>query len=191
MDNSQPLSFLTRRKTHRVMGPRPCSWIPSSSDSSSLNEHRDMWPWTVPGRGLCRKSTLRSTTSTESSDSDISSSSSSPVHTSKLLDDCGDKPYCHHARKRKPTGPRAPRNSSCFDVRPRLVISTSFPLIPQLQRENSPTTPAPVQSADILEPSHIPPFTINSPTNFLLDWDAIFEMMECSDAFPDSAGASK
>ncbi|KAF8558956.1 hypothetical protein OG21DRAFT_861968 [Imleria badia] len=183
MDNSHPL---IHRRTHRVMGPRPCSWISSSSDSSlSSSEHLDVWPRTIRGRRLRRESTLRSTTSTESSDSSISSSSSSPVHTPNILLECGDNPYYHHARKRKPAGPRAPRNSSCFDVRPRLVIRTSSPVIPQLQRKNSPTTP-PVQSADVLESSQLPPFAINSPTNFLLDWDAIFEILECSDAFPDS-----
>jgi len=181
MDDSQPLSILTHRKTHRVRGPRPCSWMSFSSDSS-LNDHRDTWPCTIRGSGLSRGSTLRSTTSTESSDSSVSSStSSSPMNAPKALVERGEKSYYRHARRRKPAGPRASRNSSCFNVRPGLMINTSLSATPQLQRGVSPTT-LPIQSADILQSPQIPPFTINSPSNFLLDWDVIFEiLLGCSE----------
>lgn len=189
MDDSQPLSMHTRRKIYRVRGPRPCSWISSSSDSSS-NEPRDIWPWPgwpVPRSILSRGSTLRSTTSSASLESCPSSSSSSPLQTPNILVECSEKPYSRHARRRKPAGPRAPRNSSGFDVRPKLLINTSLPAIPQLQRETSPTTPV-QSSAVMLHSPHIPPHTINSPTNFPLDWDAIFEILGCSEALPDGMG---
>ena len=184
MDDS-PLSMLTRRKTYRVRGPRPCSWISSSSDSSS-NEHRDIWPWTIQRPGLSRRSTLRSTTSTESSDSTISSPSSSPVNAPKALIEYGEKPHHRLARRRKPAGPRDPRNSACFDVRPALMLNTSLPVIPQPRQEISPTTP-PIQSAEMLQSPQTPPFAIHSPSDFLLDWDAIFEILGCSETLSDGA----
>ena len=188
MDDSQHLSILTHRRTHRVRGPRPCSWMSFSSDSSS-NEHHDTWPCTIRGPGLSRGSTLRSTTSTKSSDSSISSSSSSPVNAPKALVEHGEKPYYRHARRRKPAGPRASRNSSCFNVRPGLKINTSLSATPQRQRGVSPTT-SPIQSADMLHSPQVPPFPINSPSNFLLDWDVIFEtLLGCSETLPDSAGS--
>ena len=183
--------MFTHRKTYRVRGPRPCSWISFSSDSSS-NEHQDIWPWTIrePGFKLSRGSTLRSTTSTESSDFSTSSPSPSPLNTPKTLIEYGEKPYYRHARRRKPAGPRAPRNSSRFDVRPGLKINTSLPVIPQFQRGISPTAP-PIQSANILQSpqTQIPPFSIDPPINYLLDWDVIFEILGCSEALPDSAGS--
>jgi hypothetical protein len=182
MDDSQSLSMFTHRKTYRVRGPRPCSWISVSSDSSS-NEHQDIWPWTIRGPGS-RGSTLRSTTLTEPSDSGISSSPSPPLNAPKALVEHGEKPYYRHSRRRKPTGPRAP----CFDVRPGLKINTSLHVIPQFQREISPTTP-PIHSADTFQSPQTPPITVNSPTNFLLDWDAIFEILGCSETPPDSAGS--
>lgn len=182
MDDSRPLSMLTHRRTYRMRGPRPCSWLSTSSDSS-LNEHQDIWPWLI-ARSLSRESTLRSATSAGSSNSTISSSS--PVQTPDVLVEYSEKPYCRHVRRRKPAGPRAPRNSSCFDIRPGLSINTSLPAIPQFQREMSPTMP--IQSAVIPQSSHMAPLTINSPTNFLLDWDVIFEILGCSEALADGTG---
>lgn len=190
MEVSHSLSTLTHRKTYRVRGPRPYSWVSSSpSSDSSSNEYRDVWPWTIGSSNLSRGSTLRSSTSTQSSDSSVSSSSH-PVHTPDAPVEYDDKPYYRHGRRQKPAGPRAPRNDSCFDVRRQgLRINTSQSVIPQLQREVSPITPAltPVQSTDKLQSPQIPPFTMNSPTNFPLDWDAIFEILGCS-ALPNGAG---
>lgn len=187
MDDAQPLPVLNRIKRHCVRGPRPCSWVSSSSESSS-SEHRDIWSWTVQGSSMHRRGTLRSTASSEASDY-TASSLSSPVSTPNVLE-FGDKSYSRRAHRRKPAGPRPPRNSSSFDVRPSLLINTSPPTIPQFRRENTPTTP-PLKSADILPlPStKIPLPIVNSPTNFLLDWDAIFEILGCSDTPPDSVGS--
>lgn len=188
-------STLTHRKTHRVRGPRPYSWISSSSSSdSSSNEYGDVWPWTLGSSNLSRESTLHSSTSSQSSVSSTSSSSSHPVRIPDPPVEYDGKPYYRHGRRRKPAGPRAPRNGSCFDVRKLgLWINTSPLVIPQFQRELSPITPVltPVPSTDMLQSPPIAPSTMNSPTNFLLDWDAIFEILGCSEGPPRVRKAGK
>ena len=187
MEVSHPLSRSTHRKTHRVRGPRPYSWISSGSDSS--NECRDIWPWAIRSPNVSRESTLRWTSSTESSDSDsfVSSPSSHPVHAPDAGIACGGKPHHRHGRRRKPAGPRAPRDGACFDVRPLgLWINTSPSVIPQFQRDVSPIIPsltpiAPDQRIEMFPSRQMTPFAI-TPTNFALDWDAIFELLGCSEA---------
>ena len=164
--------LLTHRRTHRVRGPRPFSWISSSSDSSP-NEY---WPWIIRSSSLSRMATQRSF----SPDSSISSSSS---HTTHTADSSVGYSETRRRRRRKPAGPRAPRDSACFEVqRVGPVVNTSPSVIPRCQREDSPIIRGPtrIDSMDMCQFSPTPT-SVHSPSSFPLDWDAIFELLGCSD----------
>ncbi|KAF8845622.1 hypothetical protein BDN67DRAFT_286545 [Paxillus ammoniavirescens] len=160
MDDLPPLPTFTRRKMSRVQGPRPCSWM---STSSVLMDDQDLWSWTSRGADLARVSTMRSYSS---------------KYTPSMLPEYGaqPKPHSRHSHRRKPAGPRSAHDVPHFIKRPALTINTtSFSRLqeevpPAVSVERGPTVPLP----------RIPPLVVSSPTNFLLDWDEIFEVLGCS-----------
>jgi len=166
MEVSHSLSQLAHRMTVRVRGPRPYSWISSSPDSFP----NECWPWGIQGPQRC-----------SSPDSCISSSSSShPTHTAEssvVYDETR-----RNRRRRKPAGPRAPRDNAYFDVqRVRLVVNTSPSVIPRFQREDSPIIWGPAFDGTHMRRSSQMPTLAHSPGSFPLDWDAIFELLGCSE----------
>ncbi|KIK99699.1 hypothetical protein PAXRUDRAFT_465816 [Paxillus rubicundulus Ve08.2h10] len=178
MDDLPALPTFTYRKTSRVQGPRPCSWI--STSSTSVDDH-DIWSWTSGGADLARISTMRSYSSGDSTYSNASSSSSSSPsveYAPNILPEYGaqPKPRSRHSHRRKPAGPRSAHDALHFVTRPALTINTTA--FSRLQKEvpravsveRSPTPP----------PPGIPPSEARSPTDFLLDWDEIFEVLGCS-----------
>jgi len=191
MDDLSPLPTFTRRRASRVQGPRPCSWM---SPSSSSADDRDLYLWSNQQANLARGSTIHSCYSSDSSCSSASSSSfSSPCteHPPNISFDYSaqSKPHSRHSHRRKPGGPRPAHDVPHVGMRPALAINTTIPtalpVFPQLQEQAVSEECAPT-----LPPPHIPPLLACSPTNFLLDWDAIFEVLGCSRAHPGSTDGS-
>ncbi|KIJ70427.1 hypothetical protein HYDPIDRAFT_105145 [Hydnomerulius pinastri MD-312] len=184
-DDLPPLPTFARRKMSRVQGPRPCSWI----HSSSAAEDQDLWSWPYRQADLSRGSTTCSRSSSESSHSSATSSSfssSSIEYTPNIASDYGaqSQPRPHRSHRRKPLGPRPPHDVPHFDKRPALAISTSIPLeIPVLpQPQDTVPHAASLEHAPTLPAPKIHSLIASSPTNYLLDWDAIFEVLGCSRA---------
>ncbi|KAF9224324.1 hypothetical protein BS17DRAFT_67053 [Gyrodon lividus] len=182
MDDLSHLHPVTRKRTSRVQGPRPCSW---TSPSSSSGDNQDLWSWTNRRADLARGSTLRSNSSSESSYSTATSfSSPSAEYTPNItLTEYGaqSKPHSRHSHRRKPAGPRPAHNILHSIKRPALVINTALPIDIPVHLRFQEELPEAVfaERAQTHPLPWIPPLA-DSPTNFLLDWDAIFEVLGCS-----------
>ncbi|KAG1753679.1 uncharacterized protein EDB91DRAFT_411871 [Suillus paluster] len=190
-DNIAPLPLFSPRKTSRLRGPRPCSWLQTAT--SVREESEESWSWTCRQVGLSRASTICSRTSSDSSlsnQSSITSESSSP--SASCIDDTESLPFDHkssriHKRRSqrlRPSGPRPPStpHSPSSPVRPTLSVNTSLVQLPPVPLEQpvlpldlagfphiaptEPTTPAP----------QLPPAIAFSPSD-ILDWDTIFEVL--------------
>ncbi|KAG2071954.1 hypothetical protein BDR04DRAFT_1097625 [Suillus decipiens] len=188
-DDVTPLPVFSLRKTSRLRGPRPCSWLQTGIPIREENE--GSWSWTCQQVDLSRASTVCSRTSSDSASSNQSSiTSESSSGSSSHIDDTQSLPCDHmssrrHRRRpqrRRPLGPRPPScpHSPTSPKRPTLSVNISLsssvplekPILPLPLEEfphiapTEPTTPAP----------HLPPAIAFSPSD-LLDWDAIFEVL--------------
>lgn len=188
-DDLAPLPIISRRRTSRLQGPRPCSWL--QSGITIREEIEGSWSCTRRQADLSRASTICSRTSSDSVSSNQSSSASESLSSSSsCIDDTQSSPYDqmssrrHECRpqRRRPSGPRPPScpHSPNSPMRPTLCVNTSLslpisleePVIPLSLTEfphiapTEPTTPAP----------HLPPAIAFSPSD-ILDWDAIFEVL--------------
>ncbi|KAG0699848.1 hypothetical protein DFH29DRAFT_27696 [Suillus ampliporus] len=191
-DNLAPLPVFSRRKTSRLRGPRPCSWL--QTGTSVREEPEESWSWTCRQADLSRASTRCSRTSSDSSLSNQSSitsessfaSSSSIDHTESLsFDHTSSRRYKRRPQRRRPSGPRPPStphspSSPSSPVRPTLSVNTTLlapvpleqPVLPLPLAQfphiapTEPTTPAP----------RLPPAIAFSPSD-ILDWETIFEVL--------------
>ncbi|KAG1847501.1 hypothetical protein DFJ58DRAFT_480495 [Suillus subalutaceus] len=192
-DDLAPLPVFSRRKTSRLRGPRPCSWL--QTGITITEEIEGSWSWTCRQPDLSRASTLCSRTSggsTSSNQSSINSESSSG--SSSYIDDTQSSPCDHmssrrhkrRSQRRRPSGPRPPScphspSSPSSPMRPTLTVNTSLPPPVPLEKPvlslppaefphiapTEPTTPAP----------QLPPAIAFSPSE-PLDWDTIFEVLD-------------
>lgn len=184
-DNLAPLPVFSRRKTSRLRGPRPCSWLQTGITIKEGIE--GSWSWTCRQADLSRASTICSRTSGDSNSSNQSSiNSESSFGSSSYIDDTQSSPCDHmssrrhkRSQRRRPSGPRPP---SCphSPMRPTLSVNTS--LSPPVPLEK------PVLSLPLTEFPHIAPTEPTTPAPQLppaipfspseeLDWDAIFEVL--------------
>ncbi|EGO01575.1 hypothetical protein SERLA73DRAFT_176942 [Serpula lacrymans var. lacrymans S7.3] len=178
---------LPRLRPSRLRGPRPPS-TPGGSDDfdSSLSLYNSK---ASLSRSLSMASTLSSEKSYQSTQSSFSYSSSSSYIDNCILSidtDCTlqRKAHIRRAHRQKPKGPRPLPPIPARTIRPTLVIdvrTTSYhdyePPIPPLPLTQFPllaptacTTPAP----------HLPSPMCFSPSD-MLDWDRIYEVLECVD----------
>ncbi|KAH7888062.1 hypothetical protein F5I97DRAFT_949768 [Phlebopus sp. FC_14] len=176
MDDLHPLPSFARRRTARVQGPRPCSW---STSTPSIGE-RDLWPWAYQKPNLSRASIPCSRSSTESTHSYHSSQTSFSSSLSSSLDctpniSLDSKSRTRRSHRRRPAGPRPRCDVPPAAVRPALSVKTS--LSPEIDMPPQ-QLEAPIQSAypdsPRLSMPEPPPL---SPTNYLLDWDVIFQVL--------------
>lgn len=188
-DDLAPLPVFSRRKTSRLRGPRPCSWL--QTGITIKEEIEGSWSWTCRQADLSRASTLCSRTSGDSASSNQSSiNSESSSGSSSYIDDTQSSPCDHissrrhrrRSQRRKPSGPRPPScHSPSSPMRPALSVNTSL----------SPPVPleTPVLSLPLAEFPHIAPTEPTTPApqlpsaiafspSELLDWDAIFEVLD-------------
>lgn len=188
-DDLAPLPVFSRRKTSRLRGPRPCSWL--QTGITIREEMEGSWSWTRRQADLSRVSTICSRTSSDSASSNQSSitcesesSSSSYIDDTQslLCDHTSSRRHRRRPQRRRPSGPRLPScpHSPSSPIRPTLSVDTSLsspiplekPVLPLPLTEfphiapTEPTTPAP----------RLPPAIEFSPSD-ILDWDAIFEVL--------------
>jgi hypothetical protein len=189
-DDLAPLPVFSRRKTSRLRGPRPCSWLQTGITISE--ELEACWSWTCPKADLSRASTLCSRTSDDSASSNQSSiNSESSSGSSSYVDDTQNSPYDHKSsrrhrsrpERRRPSGPRPPScpHSPTSSIRPTLSVNTS--LLPSTVPLEKPVFPLPLAEFPHIAPTEpttpapqLPPAIAFSPSE-LLDWDTIFEVL--------------
>ncbi|KAG2148070.1 hypothetical protein DEU56DRAFT_783991 [Suillus clintonianus] len=187
-DDLSPLPVFSRRKTSRLRGPRPCSWLQTGI---IREENEGSWSWTRRQADLSRTSTLCSRTSCDSSSSNQSSlTSESSSGSSSYIDETQNSPFDHQSSRRHkrrpqrriPSGPRPPSSphSPSSPVRPTLSVNTS--LLPPVTLEQ-PVLPLPLAEFPHIAPTEpttpvpqLPPAIVYSPSD-ILDWDAIFEVL--------------
>lgn len=184
-DDLAPLPVFSRRKTSRLQGPRPCSWL--QTGITIREEIEGSWSWTRRQADLSRASTICSRTSSDTASSNQSSiTCESSSSSSSCIDDTQSSPsprrHRRRPQRRRPSGPRplSCPHSPGSPIRPTLSVNTSLspptplekPVLPLSLTEfphiapTEPTTPAPqLPSAIAFSPSDI------------LDWDAIFEVL--------------
>ncbi|KAG1718926.1 hypothetical protein EDB19DRAFT_1664633 [Suillus lakei] len=188
-DDLAPLPVFSRRKTTRLRGPRPCSWL--QTEITIREEIEGSWSWKRRQADLSRASTICSRTSSDSSLSNESSiTSESSSGSSSYIDDTQSSPFDHmssrrHKRRpqrRRPCGPRPPScpHSPSSPMRPTLSVNTS--LSPPVRLE-TPVLPLPLAEFPHIAPTEpttpapqLPPAIAFSPPD-ILDWDAIFEVL--------------
>ncbi|KAG2159027.1 uncharacterized protein EDB93DRAFT_439111 [Suillus bovinus] len=187
-DHLAPLPVFSRRKTPRLRGPRPCSWL--QTGITTREEIGESWSWANRQANLSRASTMCSRTSSDSASSNQSSITSSSSSSSYIDDtqsspcDTSSRRHKRHSQRQRPSGPRPPScpHSPSSSVRHALSITTSPSPSPPIPLEDSvlslpladfphiaptePTTPVPL----------LPPAIAFSPSD-ILDWDAIFEVL--------------
>ncbi|KAG2119109.1 uncharacterized protein F5147DRAFT_668223 [Suillus discolor] len=187
-DNLAPLPVFSRRKTPRLRGPRPCSWL--QTGITTKEEIEGDWSWTHRQADLSRVSTICSRTSSDSTSSNqssiisSSSSSASSYNDDTPISSCDISSRRHKRRsqRQRPSGPRPPSrpHSPSSPMRPLLSINTS--LSPPVPLED-PVLPLPLAEFPHIAPTEpttpvplLPPAITFSPSD-LLDWDAIFEVL--------------
>ncbi|KAH7916701.1 hypothetical protein BJ138DRAFT_4065 [Hygrophoropsis aurantiaca] len=185
-DHISPLPSFAMRRKSRLQGPRPTSWMYDRSQSS--DDIAIGWSVVGPRTHLSRESTISSQRSTGTSYSCASSdtSSSSLDYSPYTISDfeLHEAVRLHRSQRRKPRGPRA-MDSSCSSSavqrppRPTLSINTSSP--PEPPAISLPLAEFPPIAPDCRSPSfnYLPPPIHFSPSEDLIDWDAIYEALGC------------